>query len=462
LVKRWAVAIAAGLATFVACWWGLEVGAGWLLGDALGLAAAPFTVVFGLASYWAGRERGEGGSEEKTADEKPSAVVSSIVQIVDHPGAPVLAGDYRGAHINFGPSHRVMILTIAAIVIVDTAAIVAAISTRPATTAESGAGLALSVPGPPWVAVGNGAADTLNRGDPIKYAFYVDNSTGRAISANIRFDAYWGIRDELPVNIFNIRFQTSIPPGRTTVYSPLTRIPGTALPGMYTEQADVADRFVPADRAGQYGLFYVTGQDILGVPCYVQPVSPPLSGADGGPASVAMVLNYRHSGEKPSVADIQEFMASYLRDHEGPSLNGPVSGEELENALEHYGVPESEITEISQAAPGLPWAQLTAMAIAIKRGTPVIAFVDAKDLPAPDHGERDYTAHWLVVVGFSLRGGDQPEVLVNDPDGTPGYGGVKGQAIALRSLEQAITDAAGMPVAQQEPDRISGIVATAP
>lgn len=173
-----------------------------------------------------------------------------------------------------------------------------------------------------------GATDTLTRGDRIRYAFYVDNSTGKVISANVRFDAYWGIRDELPVNIFNLRFQEYIPPGRTTVYSPLTRIPGDALPGMYTEQADVADRVVPSDRAGQYGWFDVRGWELLSVPCYVQPASPQLSGADGGPASVAMVLNSRASREEPTVYDVQEFVASYL-EHGAPNTNGPVPGEDL-------------------------------------------------------------------------------------------------------------------------------------
>ena len=464
MVTRWALAIAAGLATFCACWWALEVGAGWQLGDALGLAAVPFTVVFGVASYWASRQRDTDGSGASAAE--PSVAVSNVLQVIDHPTAPVFAGDYRGARISVGPSRKAMIVAVAAILAVDTAAISiwAAVSARPAPASGSGivpgqeAGL--SVPVAPWVTDGNGASDMLTRGDRIRYAFYVDNSTGKVISANVRFDAYWGTRDELPVNIFNLRFQEYIPPGRTTVYSPLTRIPGDALPGMYTEQADVADRAVPSDRAGQYGLFDVRGRELLSVPCYVQPTRPQLSGADGGPASVAMVLNSRASRQEPTVYDVQDFVASYL-EHGAPKTNGPVPGEDLEYVLVHYGIPDSEISQISQDEPGSPQAQLTGMAIAIKQGAPVIAFVDGADLPTEGGSERNYTAHWLVVVGFGLGSGNQTEVLVNDPDGTQGYGGVKGQPIALSSFGQAVIDAGSLPIAQQEPDHISGIVVAA-
>jgi len=458
------VAIAAGLATFCACWGGLEAGAGWQLGDALGLAAVPFTVVFGVASYWASQQRNTDGSGISAAE--PSVAISNVIQIVDHPKAPVFTGDYRGARISFGPSRKAMIVAAAAVLAVDTAAIFiwAAVSARPAPASESGIApvqeAGLSVPGAPWVTDGNGATQTLTRGDRIRYAFHVDNSTGKVISANIRFDAYWGTRDELPVNIFNLRFQQYIPPGRTTVYSPSTRIPSDALPGLYSEQADVADRVVPSDRAGQYGLFDVRGWELLSVPCYVQPARPQLSGADGGPASVAMVLNSRATHEESSVYDVQEFLASYL-EHGAMTTNGPVPGEDLEYVLEHYGIPDSEISQISQDEPGNPQTQLTDMAIAIKQGSPVIAFVDGADLPTEGGGERNYTAHWLVVVGFGLGSGNQTEVLVNDPDGTRGHGGVKGQPIALSTFGQAVMDAGSLPTAQQEPSHISEIVITA-
>lgn len=463
LVTRWALAIAAGLVTFCACWWGLEVGAGWRLGDSLGLAAVPFTVVFGVASYWAGQRRDTDASGESAA--KPPPAVSSITQLIDHPTAPVLAGDYRGAQINFGPSRKAIILAAAAILAVDAAAIaIWAVSARPAPASESaiapGQEAGLSVPEPPWVTGSNGVTDTLTRGDRIRYAFYVDNSTGTMISVNVRFDAYWGTRDQLPVNIFNIRFQQYIPPGRTTVYSPFSRIPGDALPGMYTEQADVADRAVPSDRAGQYGWFGVSGQELLTVPCYVQSAIPQLIGADGGPASVAMVLNSRPGGVEPTVYDVQEFVAQ-LSHERAPTANGPVPGEDLEYTLEHYGVPDSEISQISQDETGSPQAQLTDMAIAIMQGSPVIAFVDGADLPSGGRGERNYTAHWLVVVGFGLGSGNQTEVLVNDPDGTRGYGGIKGQPVALETFGQAVVDAGNLPIAQQEPDHISGIIVAA-
>jgi hypothetical protein len=224
-VKRWALAVAAGLATFCACWWGLEAGAGWQQGDALGLAAVPFTVVFGVTSFWAGQQR-DSGSSETSATAQTSVAVSNVVQVVDHPTGPVFAGDYRGARISFGPSRKGMILAAVAILAVDAAAISAwaAVSAGPSPVGGSGvvAGqeAGLSVPRPPWVTDSTGVKGTLTRGDRIRYAFYVDNSTGRAISANVRFDAYWGTRDERPVNIFDVLFQQYLPPGRTTVYSP--------------------------------------------------------------------------------------------------------------------------------------------------------------------------------------------------------------------------------------------------
>jgi hypothetical protein len=355
-----------------------------------------------------------------------------------------------------------LILAVAAILAVDAVAIWAwAAVSAPVGGAGIAAGqeAGLSVPRAPWVTDSTGVNGTLTRGDHIRYAFSVDNSTGRAINANVRFDAFWGTMDERPVNIFDVLFQQYIPPGVTTVYSPSTRIPDDALPGMYTEQADVADRLAPSDRAGQYGSFGVRGQVLLSVPCYVQPAVPQLSGADGGPASVAMVLSSQPGRVRPTVHDVQEFLSSYLRSV-APDMNGPVSGEDLEYLLEHYGVPSSEISQISQNEPGSPQAQLTSMAIAIRQGSPVIAFVDGADLPTEGNGERNYTAHWLVVVGFGFASGDQAEVLVNDPDGTPGYGGIKGQTVALETFGKAVVDAGSLPSVQQEPQHISGIVIT--
>ena len=460
-MRRWVLAVAAGLATFCACWWGLEAGAGWQQGDALGLAAIPFTVVFGLASFWAGQQH-DNGSSKASASAHPPVAISNVVQVVDHPTAPVLAGDYRGARISFGPSRKSLILAAAAILAVDAVAIWAwaAMSAQ-----AGGAGIVagqeagLSVPRPPWVTDSTGVNSTLTRGEQVRYAFSVDNSTGRVINANIRFDAFWGTRDERPVNIFDVLFRQDIPPGVTTVYSPPTRIPDDALPGMYTEQADVADRLVPSDRAGQYGSFGVEGRVLLSVPCYVQPAVPQLIGADGGPASVAMVLSSQPGRLGPTVHDVQKSLSSYLRSA-APNTNGPVSGEDLEYLLEHYGVPSPEISQISQDESGSPQAQLTDMAIAIRQGSPVIAFVDGADLPTGGNGERNYTAHWLVVVGFGLAGGNQAEVLVNDPDGTPGHGGIKGQSVALETFGKAVMDASSLPSAQQEVQHISGIVIT--
>jgi hypothetical protein len=71
------LAVAAGLATFAVSWWGLEAGAGWHLGDALGLAAVPFSVVFGVAGYLAGREPQSGGLG--SSGDSPSGQALAVV-----------------------------------------------------------------------------------------------------------------------------------------------------------------------------------------------------------------------------------------------------------------------------------------------------------------------------------------------------------------------------------------------
>jgi hypothetical protein len=74
---RWAIASAAGLIVFAVCWWGLESGAGWHLGDALGLAAIPFSIVFGIAGYWAGRET-PSDSTGSSSGESPGTGVAAL------------------------------------------------------------------------------------------------------------------------------------------------------------------------------------------------------------------------------------------------------------------------------------------------------------------------------------------------------------------------------------------------
>jgi hypothetical protein len=61
-------------------------------------------------------------------------------------------------------------------------------------------------------------------------------------------------------------------------------------------------------------------------------------------------------------------------------------------------------------------------------------------------------------VGFGYDRSDGTEILVNDPDATPGHGGIKGLPIGIRTFEQALTDDPSMPATQQEPNDIAGIV----
>ena len=319
----------------------------------------------------------------------------------------------------------------------------------------------LSVQGLPWALAGSDLREeTFTLGEPIQYAFAVYNSTGRTVSANVRFDAYWGARDQWPINIFDILMQETIPPGWVTVRSPPASVPRDALPGTYTEQADIADRAVPADHTGQYGSFNVAGRTLLSVPYLTQPGTAQPDGTYDGPACVAMVLGSRSGTGQPTVGDVQEFIAANGPGHGATGAAQPVAGKELEAALEHYGVPEAAITKIPQDEQGLPQAQVTEIAIAIRQGSPVIVFTEGKDLPAGHAGSRSYTGHWLVVVGFGLDPASGTQVLVNDPDDTPSHGGIKGQPISIGTFEQAVRDTASMPAGQQEPNRISGIFVT--
>lgn len=250
----------------------------------------------------------------------------------------------------------------------------------------------------------------------------------------------------------------TIPPGRMVVRSPPATVPRDALPGTYTEQADIADRVDPTDHTGQYGFFNVAGKTLLNVPYLTLPGIAQSGGRYDGAACVAMVLGSRPGPARPTVGDVQAVIAVGVPGQGASGPAQPVAGEELENALEHYDVAQAAITQISLDEQGLPQAQITEIAIAIKHGSPVIVFTDGKDLPAGNTGSRSYTAHWLVVVGFDFDPANGTQVLVNDPDDIPGHGGIKGQPISISTFEQAVTDAASVPAAQQEPNHIAGII----
>jgi hypothetical protein len=317
----------------------------------------------------------------------------------------------------------------------------------------------LSMQGPPWATTSSDRREeTFTLGEPIQYVFDVYNSTGRTVSANVRFDAYWGTTDQRAINIFDILTPETIPPGQVTVRSPPASIPRDALPGIYTEQADIADQANPADHTGQYGSFNVAGRTLLSVPYLTQPGTAQPTVRYDGSACVAMVLGSRSGTRQPTIGDVEEFIATSGPGHETAGTAPPAAGKELEAALEHYGVPEAAIRPIPLNEQGLPQAQVSEMAIAVKQGSPVIVFVDGKDLPAGHAWSPGHTGDWLVVVGFSLDRANGTQVLVNDPGATPGHGGIKGQPISISTLEQAVRDTASMPAEQQEPGHISGII----
>lgn len=326
-----------------------------------------------------------------------------------------------------------------------------------ASGAHPSSGTGLSVQKSPWTTTASGRTGAVAPGSPIRYAFAVDNSTGASISANIRFEAYWGTQNYKPVNIFEKLFQETIPPGRSTVYSPAAAVPRDALPGAYTEQADIADRNDPADRAGRYGSFDVTGKKLLSIP-YLAPSGTPTLGEADGASCVAMVLGSRPGVKQPTARDILEFITGSAQSQGVAGTAGPVAGKDLEYALANYGISEAAISQFTWDEPGLPQTQVTKIAIAVKQGMPVIAFTDGKDLPTGPAGNHSYTGHWLVVVGFAFDRTNGTEVLVNDPDATSGRGGTKDQPIGIRAFEQALADDVSLPVAQQEPDHIAGII----
>jgi hypothetical protein len=93
-MTRWALAVAAAIVTFIACWWVLEGGYGWQRGDALALGTVPFTVVLSVAAYWASRERPAGSAElavdEETVQKAGHEAVRSIGLVADQLARAVL------------------------------------------------------------------------------------------------------------------------------------------------------------------------------------------------------------------------------------------------------------------------------------------------------------------------------------------------------------------------------------
>jgi hypothetical protein len=316
----------------------------------------------------------------------------------------------------------------------------------------------LTIRGSPWTALGSGVGkqSTVTAGSPVRYAFRVYNSTGAAISASVRFDAYWGTSDQPPVNIFNLLFQVTVQPGLRTVYSPRTVVPRDALPGAYSEQADIEDLSDPADHVGQYGTFQVAGWKVLSVPSLVRPVRFRPQGLYDGADAVAMVLKSRSSA-RASLDNIDDFIAGVTQRRRRSDPAAPAPGIALEEALEQFGVPEAAISQISLSAPGRPEAQVTAMAIAVRNDSAVIAFVDGSDLPAPGTRRPDATGLWLVVAGFGDDPGGGAEVLVDDP-----VAGSGAERVGIAAFDRAVADAAGLPAAQQEPGHIAAIIVSPP
>src|ERR1017187_8252084 len=287
----------------------------------------------------------------------------------------------------------------------------------------------------------NGAAQkNFSVGASIKYAYTLDNSTGKTIIAEFQYYAYWGTVDEQPNEIIShILKDVSVPPG-THKEAPLDTIRAGALPGFYSLQVTISDQNNPADITGAYGSFNVTGSKTLNVPAYTQFQPKNLSESeDCGPTSVAMTLAYYKKSSagatnaQQQIHDVRTVIAGdpndIPTDAPDPNTTGPTDGPELGYALTHYGATYSEISENSSVQ-----IQVAEMAAEVQQKFPVIAFINANNL-VPD---RHYGGHFLVVVGFKFSGG-LTWVLVNDPDQSklPGYA----QPMAYNTFENALTGA---------------------
>lgn len=98
LWQRWSVTVAAALAVFVGCWWGLQAGVGVDAGVAVAVAGVPLTVALTVDGVWAGRAR------DGQADPQISAAVSRSPseQAIGVAYGPAFGpgSDLRGARIS--------------------------------------------------------------------------------------------------------------------------------------------------------------------------------------------------------------------------------------------------------------------------------------------------------------------------------------------------------------------------
>lgn len=308
-------------------------------------------------------------------------------------------------------------------------------------------------------------------GKKLYFHYTLDNSTSQTITAEFQYYAYWGTVDEHPNEIIHHIITTgsvSVPPGTHTEKPPggYYVLPSDSLPGFYSLQVTVDDQHSTSDASSEWQWFNVTsGLKPINVPSYTQFQSgnPESEAEDCGPTSVAMALAHYNLGPsgtaQQKIAAVRAYIASITTP---PDTGGPTTGPELVSALNHYKANDNLIYE--NAAPqntSVP-AQLSEIAAAVKQGQPVIVFIDAQHLGSKG---RDYTGHFLVIVGFGYNATQGVTVLVNDPD----WDFLKGQAQpiplgaftnpAAGTFGQALTDAT-LPSVGGDPQNIAGIAVT--
>ena len=270
--------------------------------------------------------------------------------------------------------------------------------------AASPAGLTV---GRVWTRDGHGKdKSAFKGGDSIQYALYVDNSTGKPITAEFQFEVYWGTVDYGVLQILDHIFTNVTIPTGVTGYDTSTTVPHKVLPGAYTLRVTVSNQTAPGLARGS-GSFHVTGATDTPMTYYDQYAVSTKHSDDCGPASVAMALSRWHRGPGGDAAGITK-----LRDIMKKPGNTITVASDLVTALNYYKTHPTRIDRTDIPAPGV---QLNYMAAAVLAGQPAIVLVDGNDFG------RTYSGHWLVLHGIRDNG-TSTQVDLLDPDKNP-YGG---------------------------------------
>lgn len=98
LLIRWSAAITVALVLFLACWAGLDFGAGMDSGQALGWSVVPFTIGLTAGAAWADRARKTSDAASAITDPglaRPKRMVQKQRAAGDHSQQLQAGGDIR-------------------------------------------------------------------------------------------------------------------------------------------------------------------------------------------------------------------------------------------------------------------------------------------------------------------------------------------------------------------------------